>query len=155
LEATSVAAGNMVSCAVRPDRTATCWGTNQYGQIGDGKGDRGAMALTPAPVKDLSDVSTIAVGGGSVCAVSTTEQLLCWGSNFTGQVPGSPQDTTLTPFAVRSVTGATVSALGSGVCLALLADGSVWGWGNGEAVQIQGAGSDSVAAPHLIPGLSL
>ena len=45
--ATSIAAGNDVSCAVLSGGTLSCWGDNFYGQLGIGSAGYSATPIAP------------------------------------------------------------------------------------------------------------
>ena len=80
----SVLMGNGHSCAVTATGGVTCWGRNNYGQLGDGTTTNQPL---PVDVKGLaSDVA--AVGGGSThtCALTAAGYVNCWGRNSDGQL---------------------------------------------------------------------
>jgi alpha-tubulin suppressor-like RCC1 family protein len=90
---TSVSAGASHTCATRVGRVA-CWGSDGYGQLGDGTaGNTG----DPSPgfiLSGASDWKRVDVGAFHTCAIRAT-LLACWGNDATGQLGdgtvGSPQ----------------------------------------------------------------
>jgi alpha-tubulin suppressor-like RCC1 family protein len=83
----AVASGSDFSCAiVGGSGGVQCWGSNTWGQLGDGTSDDRA---TPAPVMDLSGATAIALGDDSACAVVAGGSVKCWGSNTSGEL-GNP-----------------------------------------------------------------
>jgi alpha-tubulin suppressor-like RCC1 family protein len=97
--ATQVAAGGSDSCALLSSGHVDCWGGNLSGQLGDGIAagpegcEYGACDYwdTPVEVQGLTDAIQIAAGGnedfaalGSACALLSSGQLDCWGSNDNG-----------------------------------------------------------------------
>ncbi|EYF05063.1 RCC1 domain-containing protein [Chondromyces apiculatus] len=74
------------TCARLSDRTATCWGRNDKGQIGNGKSGDEHPATRPSAVLGLQGVSLIATGADHTCAIVDPGRLLCWGSDFLGQL---------------------------------------------------------------------
>jgi alpha-tubulin suppressor-like RCC1 family protein len=61
-----------------------CWGTNSFGQLGDGTTTPNAE---PVAVQGLdSGVSAIAVGGNHSCALLSGGTAKCWGGNYDGQL---------------------------------------------------------------------
>jgi len=86
---THLSAGAKHTCAVRSDGTVVCWGLNDKGQLGDATTTDHA---SPVVVVDVSGTGTLGmirhVGLGSQhsCAVSNVDQVLCWGSNNSGQL---------------------------------------------------------------------
>ena len=66
------------------DRVAGCWGSNFYGQLGDGTfngrdNPSGAVADLPATA------TSIALGNDHACAISNGDAY-CWGDNVHGQL---------------------------------------------------------------------
>jgi alpha-tubulin suppressor-like RCC1 family protein len=100
--ATLVAGLGRTYCAVLDSHGAVCWGSNVAGLLGVGTSDgpqtcltihgRTPCAVTPVAVKGiggqgtLSDAASLVAGGNSFCAITTTGQLDCWGSNDAGQL---------------------------------------------------------------------
>lgn len=82
--AKSVAAGS-VSCTLGTTNAVSCWGVNNYGQVGTGAG-----SYVPAPVlgldgKPLTSVERLITSFTRVCAFQTSGKLLCWGRNSEGE----------------------------------------------------------------------
>src|SRR6185503_13464459 len=86
----AVAAGNHHSVALRSDGTVWCWGANDVGQIGDGKGtthDTSADALLPVQVPGLANVVAIAAGADLSVAVLSDGTMRGWGDGTRGRLP--------------------------------------------------------------------
>lgn len=91
-----VVGGN--ACALRHDGTVWCWGPANLGQIGDGSmvhdptpcvDDSGApydCQLTPVQVMGLTGVEHIGLGGDHACALTTTDEVWCWGESLRYQL---------------------------------------------------------------------
>jgi alpha-tubulin suppressor-like RCC1 family protein len=136
-----IALGNQHSCAVIVGGGAKCWGSNVYGQLGDGtRIDR----TTPVDVLGLSSgVASIAAGGdnaysyGHSCAVTEVGGVKCWGSNEYGQLGDGTTLDQLTPVEVNGLTSgvAQVSAGWHHSC-ALTQSGGVKCWGDNELSQL-------------------
>lgn len=81
--ATSVHAGVLSTCAVLADHSVKCWGSNQFGNLGDGTTtDR----LVPVTVSGVSGAVSVAVGLRHSCADTGGGGVLCWGDNSRGQL---------------------------------------------------------------------
>lgn len=78
-----LAAGASHYCALMNDGTVQCWGSNEYGQLGDGKTPEAeAERATPAPVVGVSDATSLTCGSsGTCCAQLKDKSLKCWGEN--------------------------------------------------------------------------
>ena len=77
--ATKISAGGLHACARLSDATATCWGANFYGQLGNGG------YYVSNRVTGLMGVSSISAGFGHTCAVANSI-VSCWGDNQWGQL---------------------------------------------------------------------
>jgi alpha-tubulin suppressor-like RCC1 family protein len=74
------------SCALLPDGSTKCWGSNVDGELGNGTSTPLGSAV-PVTVSGLAQPLTISVGGSHSCAsVSSGLALFCWGDNTFGQI---------------------------------------------------------------------
>lgn len=127
-------AGLSSSCAVTGDGTVLCWGSNKWGQLGDGgttnRSAPVAVAGLPAGVQDVT------VGGTHACVLTEAGGLLCWGGNSSGQLgDGTTQERQL----AVPVTGLTVGvrAVSAGSLHTCAVSGTeVTCWGNNQYGQI-------------------
>jgi len=120
-----IAAGDNHTIALKQDRTTIwAWGSNAYGQIGDGgKQDR----LKPVQVSGISGIKRIAAGNDHTIAVKDDGSVWTWGRNTSGS-----QEIRTTPIQIKGVNNAI--AIGGGganrdsYTLAIHQDGTVWKW---------------------------
>ena len=80
-----VAAGGEHTCVLDAAGAAFCWGGNRWGQIGSGSPGLGERQLTPARV-NLANVTVIAAGDNTTCALTRSGDSYCWGRNDAGQL---------------------------------------------------------------------
>jgi len=71
------------TCARRSSGEAVCWGSNGFGQLGDGTT---TDQLVPAAVFGLTDILEIATGSFHSCARRSSGEVLCSGWNLYGQL---------------------------------------------------------------------
>ena len=71
-EFVAVTAGSEIACAIRADRTATCWTADNWAGQAD-----------PPPEARFAKV---AVGGNFACGLSLEGEIVCWGNNDYGQL---------------------------------------------------------------------
>ena len=82
-----VASGRYHACAIRDDDRLTCWGSNTYGQVGDGtSANRNVPVLVVGGDLTGHTVIDVAVGEDSTCAVTEAHVATCWGHNQYGEV---------------------------------------------------------------------
>ena len=95
--AVAVSAGHFYTCALSATGTVRCWGSNSFGQLGNGtKQDRSV----PDTVTGVGDAIAIAAGGAQTCAVRAEGSALCWGSNRDRQLGTGDSADHLTPAPV-------------------------------------------------------
>lgn len=123
------------ACALLQDGTATCWGDNEKGQLGDGSA---AKKHPPAKVKGLAGVIEIALGSEHTCARLDNRTVQCWGSNAAGQLGDGTTTDRRAPAPVPGLAGvAAILAAGQRTC-ARLESGAVLCWGDDADGMIHG-----------------
>jgi alpha-tubulin suppressor-like RCC1 family protein len=117
-----------------------------------------ALAFLATAHADGLVANNIATGESHACAVAPSGEVVCWGSDASGQVSGTAAGTRVQrPMIVPGLTGVKVvevSAGTDGTC-ALETTGAVWCWGNNS---LAGRGLSSFgarfAAPAPVRGIS-
>lgn len=83
-------------CALTTRGEAYCWGSNYYGQIGDGSGTEEAtpelVAAGPRKVIGGLRFSSISVHEDATCGITTRGAAYCWGGNADGMLGDGTQD---------------------------------------------------------------
>ncbi len=149
------AGGTAHTCALDDDGTVACWGSNSFGQLGDGStGDH----LTPTVLPSLGAVVSIAAGDAHTCALLYDGSVQCWGDNSVGQLGTGSYTASSVPVAVSGIGGSAmeavaISAGGTHTCAALV-DGTVKCWGGNDQGQIGDGTTTNRNAPVTISGVS-
>lgn len=74
-------------CGIVAGGDAYCWGFDPYGQLGtDSTSAFTGFTTTPARVLGAHAFTSISVGFGHACGITTDAHLYCWGDNTFGQL---------------------------------------------------------------------
>ena len=120
---TPVTSSSDHTCAIRADNTVVCWGTNIYGQLGNGTQ---VDSTVPVLVKGISQAIAVSSNGNQTCAVLADNTVWCWGGSFD---PAFPIVITKLPKQVVGLNDVMTVVSGSFHHCALKKDGTVWCWG--------------------------
>jgi alpha-tubulin suppressor-like RCC1 family protein len=86
----SISAGAAsTTCGVATDGKGYCWGSDTYGQIGDGgavSGQTTDVRKTPTPIAGGATFGSIAVGTQHACGILTSKSVVCWGNGNSGKL---------------------------------------------------------------------
>jgi hypothetical protein len=88
--ATAITTGDAHTCATLDTDEVLCWGQNNIGQLGQGNttniGDNETPDTIPTVNLGLGRTATaITAGAAHTCAILDTDEVLCWGSNSSGE----------------------------------------------------------------------
>ena len=139
-----VSVGGSHVCVLTIAGGVKCWGSNYYGQLGNGTQIDSSVPV--AVVGLTSGVSKISAGYAHTCVVSSIPDVKCWGWNRDGQLGDGttinrsiPVLTSLGPFY-------DISAGGRHTC-ALYFEGNVSCWGDNEYGQLGDGTTTSRSTP--------
>jgi RHS repeat-associated protein len=125
-----VAAGNQFMVALKGDGTVYAWGSNYYGELGDGNTTN---EDTPQEVSGLTGVVQVVANGSSAAALTASGAVYTWGYNGDGELGIGSTASQDTPQLVTftGLSGAKIKSLSMGPSdtLAVTTSNTVYGWG--------------------------
>ncbi|MEY5013718.1 MAG: hypothetical protein RIS92_76, partial [Verrucomicrobiota bacterium] len=147
-----VAVGPNNSAAIKSSGELWVWGSNYYGQFGDGST---TASLT---MKQIAGTwSDVAVGQGHVVAVKSNGELWAWGNNMNSQLgfakPSQTQSTQLIPKKVGSSSLWTKVAAGDNHSLGLQGS-TLYAWGQNVLGQLGNGSNTDANSPIKIGSLA-
>ena len=144
--AKQVVAGSYNGYALLDDGTVMAWGADDYGQLGLGTSTgpekcAGPCSKVARPIPGLSNVVSLAAGGGFALAELSDGTLMSWGYGAYGeQANGSSLESSCDcvdhPVPLIGIGRAVSLSGGYYEAAAVLADGSVLNWGSDEYGQL-------------------
>jgi alpha-tubulin suppressor-like RCC1 family protein len=131
------------TCALVDGGDVYCFGSNYFGELGDGTTDN---TKNPVKVAGVAGAKAIATGAEVSCAVLGDGAVSCWGLNDQGQLGQGDSDKLVhpAPAAVPALGGPAKSVAASsisGAVCALLEDGATKCWGEKLAGSSAAGGS--------------
>jgi alpha-tubulin suppressor-like RCC1 family protein len=148
--AVDLAVGSLFDCARTAGGQVLCWGDNAYGELGVDPG-KTPSSSTPLAIPGLTNVTAIAAGEYTACAVVDQDAVWCWGNNESGALGvGSSPAVPVQPVGLSNVYSIATGRLFS--CAVEI--GATWCWGSNESAAL-GAGiadtSYSLTNAHTTP----
>ncbi|MEI7911327.1 MAG: cadherin-like beta sandwich domain-containing protein, partial [Verrucomicrobiota bacterium] len=151
---TTIATGGSHSLALCSDGTLAAWGSNSYGQLGDGSSANQSLPVAVVRTGVLSGktITCIACGDAFSLVLCSDGTLAAWGSNWNGQLgTGTILSSSLPVLVTRSgvLSGKTVVAVSAANAqgLALCSDGNLAAWGYNSNGQLGNATATDSSLP--------
>jgi alpha-tubulin suppressor-like RCC1 family protein len=136
------------TCAVTTENELYCWGYNSNGQFGNGST---TASLTPVKLSVSDDWLKVATSPrGYTCAVKTSGELYCWGTNSSKQLGQNNTSSSTTPLQVQTDTGWIDVAIAYDTTCALKATGDIYCFGEGNQGSIGNGGTTDQGLPTQI-----
>jgi alpha-tubulin suppressor-like RCC1 family protein len=138
----AIAAGGADDVALLGNGTVVAWGENKQGQLGDGTTLEKDI---PTPVKGLSAVKAVAIGGiptlgGHMLALLDDGTVRSIGGNTSGQLGNGTTTNSSVPVTVTGLSGVRAVSAALFQSMALLENGNVVSWGKNSDGEL-GVGS--------------
>jgi alpha-tubulin suppressor-like RCC1 family protein len=153
-DVTQITAGNADTCALLTNQTVTCWGLNDFGELGN---TTNYLTLNPNPkptvVAGVSGVAQITGTFDHTCALLTSGTVTCWGENSYGELGTTTNigDDNPTPTVVAGLSDVTEITAGFLHTCALLTNGTVTCWGYNYYGELGNTTNNSTTNPNPTP----
>jgi alpha-tubulin suppressor-like RCC1 family protein len=134
----ALGAGSGHYLALKADRTLWAWGSNFYGEVGNG-----STTDVTTPVQILTNVVAVSTRAYRSTVLKADGTVWTWG-----------QSLALVPTQVAALTNVRAIAQGSSHALALKQDGTVWAWGDNGNGQLGNNSTSNSATPVQVQGLT-
>ncbi|HYC38792.1 MAG TPA: hypothetical protein VEC19_20360 [Usitatibacter sp.] len=148
----AIAAGCVHTLALTANGDVWAWGSNAYGQLGDGTR---ITRAEPVRLNGISDVVAISTRVGHTLALKRDGTLWSWGRNDYGELGDGTTTARLAPVLLSGVPRTLEAiAAGNGFSLALQNDGTVLSWGGNEDGRLGDSTLASHSTPQALPGFA-
>ncbi len=147
-----LAVGGTHACQVQSDGSVKCWGSNKFGQLGNGNTED---SETPVTVTGLKNAVGVSAGKWHTCALLKNRDVKCWGKNKTKQIGIEKMRRSLTPVSVRIAPASQLAAGRNHTC-ARLSTGEVSCWGDNIDGQlgVQPPPGKWTSLPVILPNIT-
>lgn len=146
-DASAIAVGNMHACIITRSGKVDCWGSNEFGQLGQPLSTK--LSESALNVAQLEGATALTLGTSHSCVISQGK-LFCWGDDSLlelGRGPSPDRTNNWQPKPISALGGVSVAAAGSGfTCAAHDAGTSCWG-SNAERQLGPGFSGDATHTP--------
>ncbi len=126
-----ISVGQDFACALLGTGAVECWGDDFQDELGNFENsDAGDSSSVPIPATQLSNVTSLSLGGETACAVTTSPTLECWGFVSTIDQASGGIVANWSPFTFADVSSVKQVSVGVASACVLRSAGTVECWGN-------------------------
>jgi alpha-tubulin suppressor-like RCC1 family protein len=137
--------GSGFCAAIKTDGTLWTWGSNDYGELGDG-----TTSNRSSPVQTVSGGTNwklVSCGGYKIMAIKTDGTMWGWGYGFLGQLGTGDGTNRSSPTQVVGQSNWKYVYSSIYLTQAIKTDGTLWGWGRNGAWQLGDGTTTSRSSP--------
>ena len=124
----SVTAGADHACALTNQGEAYCWGSNEFGQLGNGSSDS-VPHVRPLRVSGDVKFTNVVAGFTHTCGIARDGAALCWGANDSAQLGDGTVKPSFIPMHVATDIRFQMIGPGGGHTCAVSVEGIGYCWG--------------------------
>jgi alpha-tubulin suppressor-like RCC1 family protein len=139
------------SAGIRNNGTLWTWGSNTYGQLGNGTT---TSYSSPIQIGSLTNWKMISIGHGHVLAVKTDGTLWAWGYNFFGQLGNGTTTSYSSPIQIGSLTNWKRVYSSYQQSFGIKTDGTLWAWGVNGSGQLGNGTTTNYSSPIQVGSLN-
>ena len=152
IEHKTIVTGNDHVLMINSDGTVSAWGSNTYGQLGNGTN---TSSIEPVVVQGLSDIIEVTAGDGYSLAMDKNGEVYSWGRNSWGMLGNGNTLNANIPNKINALSGLNIVKVStSGYhCLALANNGDVYSWGTNGNGQLGLGDREYKLVPTIIQNL--
>ena len=148
--ATDLSVGDHHSCALLDNGSVTCWGLNNFGQLGENTTTNRLIPVY-AHLPTGSPAVSVSVGPHSSCAILENSSVYCWGHNNYGRLGiGVTGGIYQLPMFVEGATNVVDLSLDYDHTCALSENGSISCWGRSKYGPLGIGPSGDINTPQLV-----
>jgi alpha-tubulin suppressor-like RCC1 family protein len=140
---TAVVAGFKHTCALAEDGAVWCWGSNDFGQHGDGLTE---PKPTPTRMVNWPPAVRLAAGQHHLCVLGQTGRIHCAGNNQAGQLGDGTTEYAGVPVETVGLSVIDQVASSGGYNTCARSGGQLWCWGDNGQGQV---GDGTMEQRHL------
>lgn len=155
---TSSKFGNRTFCGIKSDNTLWCWGSNNYGQVGDGTVAVGDV-FNPAPTKTSpvqisvgNTWNSVTTGGSHTCGIRDNNTLWCWGDNSSYNLGTGNTTQQLSPIQISAGNTWKMVTTGLSHTCGIRSDDSMLCWGSNGYGQLGVGDTNTRSNPTVVSG---
>jgi alpha-tubulin suppressor-like RCC1 family protein len=142
-----IEAGESHTVGIKFDGSLWAWGSNAYGQLGDGTN---TQRNSPVKIGTSTDWATIATGADHTLAIKTNGTLWAWGINNYTLGDGTTFVNRNSPVQIGNLTNWSSISAGKSHSVAIKTDGTLWAWGGATYSQVGDGSGQPQSSPVKI-----
>ncbi len=146
-----ISLGKENSAIVEENGDVYIWGSNEYGQLGNGSRD---TSFKPQIVAGLKNIVFIAIGGFSCGAIDDQGVLYSWGRNDYGQLGNGQNEDVFNPQPIESLQDVKCVSFGETHGGAVTKEGCLYTWGDNSHGQLGDGTQNSSKIPLKVDSIT-
>jgi alpha-tubulin suppressor-like RCC1 family protein len=129
-------AGDAHTVALEKDGTLWAWGSNQYGQLGNGTDQNSNV---PVQLRTDATWQSVSTRWGHTVAITRDGTIWAWGHNAFGELGNGTNTDRLLPVQIGTDGEWLSASAGTRHTVAVRKDGTLWAWGANQDGQLGNA----------------